>query len=654
MLSAKKRFVAPVLGAMMLLICGAAIAQPPVLKDKIKLLSERIWVINMIPNAQSGETGQDSEPNLAVDPADANNIVGSAFTVNPTGAANRAPIYVSQDRGMTWALNNIVPSGNGMTSDISVAFPTSGGTLYAGTLRGGAGNGMNILRSADPFGVAVMAVLVNRLGVDQPWVEARTTTVSGANNDRVFVGNNDFNAAVGHTASVDLSLNAATAPAPAGFTTARIEVRSTQGQDMPAIRTAIHNDGTAYAVFYRWAGGNVPAPTCDVVVVRDDNWGSAAVPYGALVDPGDTLAGVRVVQGVVVPAFPANLGGNRLVASNLSIAVDPNNSNNVWIAWADRPAGSTAYTLHVRSSTNRGGTWSGDLLTVASATNPALAINSSGAVGFLYQQLVGTAPNARWETHFRRTGTGSTWSDLTLANTPDNNPAPTFQPYLGDYTDVLAVGRSFYGVFSASNIPNLANFPNGVIYQRNANFTTNRLLALDGVTPVNPSIDPFFFRIEPPVIVDICAIHPRLCVTPVFEREIIKINCTVLPCRVIDPLPKNCLVKFKCPGCDGFGLCPPWYHIYLDGVDPRVWQVNVFTTQGDPLKQAKQRTTKGMVISFRPSRRLFKEGEIGDYVLTFESDKVKLGQSYAFGTRLETSEYPLKEHLVRRSERASK
>ena len=38
-----------------------------------------------------------------------------------------------------------------------------------------------------------------------------------------------------------------------------------------------------------------------------------------------------------------------------------------------------------------------------------------------------------------------------------------------------------------------ANFPQGVTYLRNHNFTTRRLLALNGTTEVPVSIDPFFF-----------------------------------------------------------------------------------------------------------------------------------------------------------------
>ena len=60
----------------------------------------------------------------------------------------------------------------------------------------------------------------------------------------------------------------------------------------------------------------------------------------------------------------------------------------------------------------------------------------------------------------------------------------------------VAVGKDFCGIFSTSNVPNNANFPIGVTYQRNANFATHTLFARDGVTVVQPSIDPFFFSLD--------------------------------------------------------------------------------------------------------------------------------------------------------------
>ena len=84
----------------------------------------QVTVVNMIPLAQSGETNQDSEPNLAVNPANPLQVAGSAFTPSQGFCGpNLAPIFVSSDGGNTWAMNCIVPSdGSGMTSDITVRF----------------------------------------------------------------------------------------------------------------------------------------------------------------------------------------------------------------------------------------------------------------------------------------------------------------------------------------------------------------------------------------------------------------------------------------------------------------------------------------------------------------------------------------------------
>ncbi|MGH3372309.1 MAG: hypothetical protein ACRDPR_20170, partial [Nocardioidaceae bacterium] len=286
-------------------------------------------------------------------------------------------------------------------------------------------------------------------------------------------------------------------------TTARIETRATgtAGQDGPPIRPAVHHDGTVYAVFYGWrasaGGGNF---TSDLVVVRDDNWGSGASPFTALSDPpapaGDGAVGRRVVTGITVPFNGGQaLGQERWVASNISIAVDPRYSSSLYVAWADLVG--TTYTLHVRRSQDRGATWSvADLRQIGGATNPAVAINSRGTVGFLYQQLTGTGAAQRWVTHLETTTNDwGSFSDLVLATVPATTPVRTFGPYLGDYVHLMAVGKDFYGICSANNTPDNANFPNGVTFLRNANFMTQTLLANDGVTPVAVSIDPFFVKL---------------------------------------------------------------------------------------------------------------------------------------------------------------
>src|SRR5262249_45951639 len=138
-----------------------------------------VHVVNMIPAFLSGETNQDSEPNLAVNPERPTDMVGTAFTPAPMGGT-QAPIYVSTDGGNTWVLRTVVPGNDTLvgTHDITVGFATTGGVLYAGILNGTTSR-MQILRSASIAATTPMTVLVDRASEDQPWVVAGSVVVAG-------------------------------------------------------------------------------------------------------------------------------------------------------------------------------------------------------------------------------------------------------------------------------------------------------------------------------------------------------------------------------------------------------------------------------------------------------------------------------------------
>ena len=472
----------------------------------------KVKLVDIIPATFSGEANSDSEPNIAVNPANPHDIVISAFTpCPPLISTTEAPIYFSKNGGDTWNLNCIVPGNSPFTGtgDITLRFAGSSGVLYAGILRGDSFLTLNILRTADFTSATPMTILINRSQEDQPYTQARTHS----GNDLVWIGNNniaDCNLAkffctgvTGQSSSLDSSANAATAPAPAGFGTQVLEDRPTCGQDLPPVRPAIHHSGVVYLAYLRNEPGSACFPpggaanTADVVVVRDDNWGAGG--YKAITDPGDGKVGVLVATGLAM-SWLGDLGQER-VGAQLSIAVDPKDSQKVYVAWGDG-ANPANFTLHVRRSVNGGKTWtSSDLKTVANATNPAFAINDDGRVGFLYQQLVnpgtcqGGGPGIPcWETHFERLK-GSTWKDLPhpLANVPDNDGG--FPE--GDYIHLMAVEDKFYGAFCANNYPDQANFYPGVKYQRQVDWTTHQLFAdVAHTIAVSRSADPFFFKVE--------------------------------------------------------------------------------------------------------------------------------------------------------------
>jgi uncharacterized protein (TIGR03000 family) len=451
----------------------------------------QVTVVNMIPRSMSNETDRDSEPNLAVNPANPLQMAASAFTSDPMGSG-LGPIFLSSDSGNTWTLNPILPGGD-RTVDITLRFGKSSNILYAGILRYDNHN-LNILRVS----LGSVTTLIDRGDDDQPYVETEKFDSGGTALDRVYVGNNDLSLWPGKTATVDRSVDAATAAPPAGFGPLRIEARSTAQQDGPSIRTTVHPDGTVYAAYFGWRSPSSSGVISDIVVVRDDNWAGGPATFQALVDPDDGLPGIRVAKSVPIPfRIPFVLLGTQRIGSSLTIAVDPRNSKTVFLAWADG-TGAADYTIHVRRSTDGGFTWSADLYSVAPATNPSLTVNSEGRAGLLYQKLTGTPASQRWQTHLETSvdDFASAPSDLILADVPDQNGSYTGQNPIGDYTHLMSVGTKFYGVFSGNNTPDRNNFPNGVIYQRNADFTSKKLLGLDNVTEVPVSIDPFFFVAE--------------------------------------------------------------------------------------------------------------------------------------------------------------
>ncbi len=459
-----------------------------------------VKIVNIVPQSLSGETNQDSEPNIAINPANPSQLACTAFTPNPLGGAN-APIYVSTNGGDTWTLNNIVPGAGSLgTGDITLKFAGASNRLFTGILSGSSG-AFQVHRTANYTSATPMAQLESRANEDQPYVQATTvTTGADAGKDRVYIGVNDFNASGGKTATMEQTLDGGVA-SPA-FASIRLEKRTTSGQNGPQVRPAVHNDGTIYAAFYRWitTTGTFSANTlvisnADIVVVRDDNWGTGSSPFTALTDSSDNLAGKRVATGL---SFPFNqtgvaANGQERWGGDISIAVDPRNSSTVYLAYSTRVGGT--YTLIVVRSLNRGVTWSGALLSLSNAKNPAVSINKNGKVALVYQQITGSGTTQRWETHFRSTGNGRFWSDKILCTALSQTPARTFSPYIGDYLHMMSFAQDFYGVFCANNTPDLANFPNGVSYQRNHDFATKRLFALNGTSVVNPSIDPFFFKI---------------------------------------------------------------------------------------------------------------------------------------------------------------
>ena len=94
-------------------------------------LHAQIEVFDIVPQDRSSETINDSEPNLAVDPANPLRIAASAFTPDSMGTS--APIYVSTDGGSHWTLKRILPGNDPAqgTHDVTLRFGGTSGPRAA-------------------------------------------------------------------------------------------------------------------------------------------------------------------------------------------------------------------------------------------------------------------------------------------------------------------------------------------------------------------------------------------------------------------------------------------------------------------------------------------------------------------------------------------
>jgi hypothetical protein len=461
----------------------------------------QVTVVDMIPDKQSSEQSDDSEPNLAVDPAHPLRMAATAFTPDPT-AAGQGVVFLSSDGGGTWTIKPVLPGSAPNTCpgfcDVTLRFAGTSGRLYVSDLT--SDPQMNITlrvsRFDDIFGAAVPVTLETRQGAfgkapDQPYIQATTVLGGeGTGDDRLFVGVNDARPQVApQTATVDVDANAGP-PSPAPFSSAHIEQRMPPDRDGSAVRTAIHPSGTVYAAFYGARTGG----QAEMTVVRDDHWGTSPQPFTALKDAA-SIAGIVVEK---VPYVPVGmLGSQKVGRSQLSIAVDPNDVRSVWLAWGDAAPGASI-TLHVRHSGDGGASWSSaDLRTIPGATNPALAVNSRGKVGFLYQQFFSNGSFDLWTTALEISDDGfaTVPQPIVLAKTLQEDSINTGPNPIGDYEHLMAVGKDFFGVFSADNTPDMSRFPSGVSYQREHNFAKQELYA-DAAHSfmVQASIDPYFFH----------------------------------------------------------------------------------------------------------------------------------------------------------------
>jgi uncharacterized repeat protein (TIGR01451 family) len=465
-----------------------ALAVPSTSRGQIEI-PERLGVVNIIPNNESGEVYNNTEPSICVSP-DGKEFAVHAFSPVP-GDLGISQTFTAAGPGATWTVG-------GLLYDFDATMDWSSGTsAYIAFLPYPPTKVMQVWSSPDPATVGFSPIGPATISgdFDQPRVQA--VNVNGV--DHVYVGFNNLASPHGQTASIYYSLDGGNT-----WTTTGIEqLIPGAGQDSPAVPMAISADGkTVYALFQRWQAVLNGDYFADVVLVRDDNSG-----LDGFTDlPLDSLGARETLVGgpnLFIP-WNSSLGSQRL-GSGCSLAINPTHPNEVYVA--DTELAGSSFNVTVRYSSDSGQTFTKVFTstTFAGSSLPALAVTTEGTVGLLY--LAETFYPDNLEIHFFEAYNGNfnDTADHVLASFPDNNPVDNFgQPYLGDYFGLTAIGHSFYGTFSASGDPQASHFPEGVYYQRNVQYgssiSNNFSVTVNGGqlvdqsgNPVAPSIDPFFF-----------------------------------------------------------------------------------------------------------------------------------------------------------------
>ncbi|MFN8557675.1 MAG: sialidase family protein [Dehalococcoidia bacterium] len=429
-------------------------------------LLRNLVVSNTNRELRGSDDRGDGEPSIAVNPANPNEIVITAFSGNWAGGAN-APFWHSLDGGNTWTkrFNFPIPPGQLQTCpcDQTIDFGRGGrmsATFLAVSPPAGPPNLLNVISGttsnpANPAGFQYFLVggnaqftnqaVVNN--VDQPWLLVNRDNAVAAQ-DNVYVAYDDF------TGGPDMRVAVAKGTNPPNFV---VDAKSgvSTGFVNPGHRLAADpRNGTMYSLFQRRiAAGASGSQNIDFMLNRSTDggvtWTLNGNPNGIAVANADSTQPTTKFGTV-----------NALLGGVLHAAVDPNNGD-VYYIHGSRDAVTGANRLRVvRLVTDGGGT-----MTVASASFltgqvqaalPSIAVAANGVIGVLYDTFDGLSPLEGWprfSIHFAQSADqGLTWSDGVLYSflSPAKDNGDPRQRVLGDYQQVKAVGNTFFGTFTGN------------------------------------------------------------------------------------------------------------------------------------------------------------------------------------------------------------
>ena len=552
----------------------------------------------------------DTEPSIAVNPVNPLEISVVAFSGGWTSTRG-APVWRSTDGGNTWTRQTIIgrPSaGVDGPHDQKITYDNLGNfhLVELGTDAGGS------LLDYVYRPVAGTPTSGASFGWDQPHLDIAQNNTRGCLGN-VFAPWLNTNGARARS-NVSTSTNA-------GISMTDRAMGNNAAFANRTTRIAIGSGGEVYVV-YKTREGSAGGmfENAHFRVSRSDDCGATWDANGA--------GAVSVHGASMAQTFFTNDWGNaakgkvaRARSSDAWIAAHPSAAD-VYVAYVSRDASNFGQ-IFVARSTDRGVTW-----TTHRVTNdrfhsafPEIAVTANGTVGVLYIDFDDSGSATVFRHHFARSfDHGASWFDHVLQSMDPAGINNADSGYLwGDYEGLTASGNQFYGVYTG-----------------------------EGTGRSTRQLDPIFFTASGVQGFAPGCVTARRCVLGSMKPGLFSVKCTDLPCIVIDPIPKNCLAKFTCPGCPARGLCPPWYHIEIKP-ELKNAVITLHEPDGTPAQYWQRETSKGTMISFRPQARYFRDGKLGEYFFAINmGSSVELNREYSFEMSLRAGPFSDKQSDARR------
>lgn len=435
------------------------------------ILIEDVVISNTDPNLKKTNKTSNSEPSIAVNPANRKQVDILAFS---GGWGEAAPIWHSSDGGLLWTMEFTIPNPPGLVARGCPCDQTPDygrGNRLSATFLDLDNDGIDAYTgtTTDPTQISAWHWLVtngvtemtNQFGIgaaDQPWLLVGHDPAD-LTRDNVYVAYDDFTGAPDMRVAVSLHSD------PPDFTRDKRSGFSV-GQVNPGHRLAVdRNTGAVYSLFQRCP---TKFPNCNKIDAdpKTIHWMlNRSLDGGKTWSLNGSTTGIVVATGQSTQPQPKFGTVNALLGGVNHIAVDPNNSD-VYVVFGKRNPASGKNRLAIVRLTDdgKGGLTIGTPYLVtgpvqAALPSVAIAKNSTGTIGVLYMQFDGFDPQTGLPIFTAKLALsddhGVTWVRHTLERflSPVKDNGDDRQRVLGDYQQIKALGRTFYGVFPGNGVP---------------------------------------------------------------------------------------------------------------------------------------------------------------------------------------------------------